>query len=418
MSAYRNQYLVSNQVDPVFFNNNRCVFRLPHMVVLKRSVALGELGFVSAPKQYTMIGGVSNIIRSISLNVGGTQLDFNNRVAITNTLSNLRTTGSRANNVDSVTKKTGLDFKSSVLTNATDKGEFLVSSNFSNQANSGSGTVYLHEVLRFFLAKHNVQDVSEEFLPLNMFKNQNIELTIEWENNPQIISTQTAAINTFTQPVLLFDAIELSSPVYEALNSIKQPILLKYDTWQTESLIYGAGGNLSANVVSTQERLNQCNGKMLKRVALLNQGSDVVNDLGLVTKSTALPNEKIQLIVNGRSLFDYRLEDSAEKVSNFVNVWGDYVSGLGGRQFNFDAGNYLTNKTSNNQGAGQASAIVGNASLMGAMVNKRVEYMDVDISHTGSGDPNVDLLGGRYNFIFETDNMLIVAPDGTFSLGF
>lgn len=416
MSAYRNEFLITQVLDPVFSNNQRCVFKLPHMIVVKKSVCLGELSYGPANRPFTMIGGVQNLIKNISLRVGGTQIDYNTKCAVTNVLSGLRVSASRSNNVDHSTKKTSLDFKTSLMTNAEDSRKFVVASNFGNQTNTASGTVYLYDVLRFFLAQHNLGGVSTEYIPFNLFKNQDIELMIEWESNPQILTNQTGTISSVNPPVLIMDCIEKSSPLYEAMSNLNQPVLLQYDRWEQESIIYSAAGDDTATVINTRERLNQANGKMVKRLCVLNQSSEYVPDLGLISKSSALPNEKIQIICNGRQLFDFRVEGSSEKVSQYVNVWGDYLAPPGSRYFLTDELQYITNKTSNVALGGQVSPIVGNASLFGCKLNKRIEYLELDHSH--SGQTGKAVLGGVMNIVYETENMLIVAADGTFKLGF
>jgi hypothetical protein len=416
MSAYRNEFLITQVLDPVFSNNQRCVFKIPHMIVVKKSVALGELSYGPANRPYTMIGGVQNLIKNISLRVGGTQVDYNAKCAVTNVLSGLRVNASRANNVDHCTKKTSLDFKTSLMTNEQDNRMLIVASNFGNQTNTASGTVYLYDVLRFFLAQHNLNGVSNEFLPFNLFKNQDIELMIEWESNPQILTNQSGTITSVNPPVLIMDCIEKSSPFYEVMANLSEPVLLKYDRWEQESILYSTAGNDENTQVDTRERLNQANGKMVKRVCVLNQANEYVSDLGIISKSAALPNEKWQMICNGRQVFDFRVEGSSEKVSQFVNVWGDYIAPPGSRYYASPGAEYVTNKTSNVALGGQESPIVGNASLFGFKLNKRVDYLELDHSHTG--DSSKAVTAGVMNVVYETENMLIVAGDGSFKLGF
>lgn len=410
MSAYRNEYLITKVLDPVFTNQSRCVFKLPHQILLKRSIMLGQLSYLGANKNTTMIGGISNLIRNISLRVGGSQVDYNSKVSVTNLLSNLRTTATRANNIDHSTKKTSLDFKTSLSKDVPELNKYILASNFGNQVNSVEGMVYLYDVLRFFLARHNVPGVTQEVIPMNIFKNQDIELTIEWETNPQILTNQTGTIGAINAPVLIMDCLEKSSPLYSSLDNLN--VVLTYDRWENETVNYNG---VNAGVTNeTRERLNAVNGKMLKRVAICNQSSELVADLGLITKSKALNNEKIQVVINGRQIFDFRVEESAEKVSQFTNVWGEYLLPPGGRYNEWDDAKYVTNKTSITA-ANTVSPIVSNASLFGFKVNQRVDYMELD--HQYTADTNNEP-AGNFNVIFETENMLIVMNDGTFRMAY
>lgn len=405
MSAYRNEFLITTVLDPVFTNQTRCVFKLPHQILIKKSVVIGQLSYAGANRNTTIIGGISNLIRNISLRVGGSQVDYNSRVAVTNVLSNLRTTATRANNIDHSTKKTSLDFKTAL--NSDPLRSSIVATNVGNQVNTPEGMVYLYDVLRFFLANHNVSGVSNEFLPLNVFKNQDIELTIEWETNPQILTNQTATIGLINAPVLIFDCVEKSSPLYAAMDNLN--VVLTYDRWENEVINY-LGGAAGATV-ETRERLNGVNGKMLKRVCILNQSNTLIPNLGLVSKSKALNNEKIQVVVNGRQIFDFRVEESAEKVGQFVNVWGEYLLVPGGRYNSWEEAGQVTQNTTNQL----VSQLVSNASLFGFKVNQRIEYMELDYQYTG---PDGDEEAGNFNVIYETENALVVMNDGTFKMAF
>jgi len=411
MSAFRSEFIQTQIIDPVFNNNSRCVFRLPPLITLKRSVALADVQYSGGAGNLTLVGGISNLIKTISLRIGGTQVDYNNFVAITNTLQNLRTTATKALNMDKVNKKNKLDYKQALVAAAPVTNEFIVASNFGNQAhNTTGGLLYLNEFLKFFNATHNL-DAPQEFLPLNLFGNASIELTIEWQTSPLVVSTAANAITGINAPTLLMDCLDTSSPVYAALPS---SATLSFNRWEVETLNYSAPA-AAGDDVTVRERLNQVNNKFVTRLCILNQSNEANADMGSVTKSRALPSEQIQLILNGQQVLDFRSEDDAEKVMHFVNAWGDYICPPGGRYYQWAEAANVTAK--NSIPAQQtASPIVSNVSLFGCNIQQRVNYLELDYQYSDDATTPV-AAGGNINVIYETANAVNIS-NGVFSVVF
>lgn len=414
MSVYKDQFLQTMVVDPVFSNNNRCVFKIPALVCVKKSVCLGDLGVTTTGvPNYNAIGGVANIIKTISLRVAGTQIDFNNRVNVSNALQYLRSNPTSSNNIHNKTTKNSLDFANSLVTyplTVAPEAQFqrvVVSNSRPTVTANADGLVYLYELLQFFNGNHNVSGVSSELLPLYMFKTVgDIELTIEWQTDPtKAITTNTAL--TVRPPVLIMDCFDKSNPIYDALDSLKSAVAVNYSRWEHESLQYTATA-LGAQV---RERLNQPAGKFVKRLCMLTN-ADVANVNLADTRSASLPDENIQLIVNGKQVLDFRSEKSAEKVMHFCNAWGDYICPPQGRNY----GDVL-NTVSNTMDAqlNTLNPLVGNTSLFGVVLNSRVEYMELDYRH--NNDLILPVPSGELNFIFETDNIVGVV-NGQISVSF
>lgn len=425
MSEYRSQFMSTQIIDPVLSTNTRCVFRIPSVVCLKQSVALADLAFTTTgslePIDLTMIGGISNLIKTISLRIGGTQVDFNNFVAVTNTLQNLRTNTTKASSMDSYTKLNALDFKHALVKSTNQADEFIVCSNFRNEpvsgsANSQGSLVYLHELLKFFNASHSL-DASQALLPLYAFKNSPIELTIEWQTDLGVLTNNVGvSITGVLPPKLILDAMDTSAPIYEVLDNFKGNVTLMYDRWETESLIYNQPLTEFAPVV-VRERLNQVNGKFVKRLCLLTQSNAENADMGEKTKSTALPNENINLVLNGQQVLDFRSEGNGEKVQHFVNAWGDYVLPPFGRYDVLDGADQVIKKNQVLLEDGVVSPIVGNASLFGVGIYQVVDYLELDFQYQ-KGDTNPAVtFGGRLNIIYETSNMVTI-NQGVFSVTF
>lgn len=412
MSVYKDQFLQTLVVDPVFSNNQRCVFKIPALVCVKKSVCLGDLGLTTTGvPSYNAIGGVANLIKTISLRCSGTQIDFNNRVKISNVLDNLRSNPSKANNVSNKTVKNSLDLANSQVTfpltvDSNDQFQRIVVSNSRpTVAANADGLVYLYQLLQFFNGNHNVEGVSAELLPLYMFKTVgDIELTIEWETDATKVITANTAF-TVVNPVLIMDCFDKSNPIYAALDSIKTPVAVNYNRWEHESLQYGANG------AQVRERLNQPQGKYVKRICMLTNAGVANVDLA-DSRSASLPNENIQLIVNGKQVLDFRSEESAEKVMHFCNAWGDYICPPQGRNY----GDVL-NTGSNTMDAqtNTLNTLVGNTSLFGLVLNTRVDYMELDYKH--DDDTTLAVPGGELNFIYETDNIVGVV-NGQLSVSF
>jgi len=402
MSVYRNQYLQTLVIDPVLHNNNRCVFKIPAVVCAKKSMCLSDLGVsLSGVCEYNLIGGVANIIRTISLRVSGTQLDFNNNVRFTNVLENLRSSCSKANNIDNKTVKNSLDFMNSQVTfpitvALEDQNQRLVASNTrARVTDNADGKVYLYQLLQFFNGNHNVEGVTNELLPLYMFKDAgDIELTIEWETNPALIVNAAVNITGVRQPVLLMDAFDKSSMIYNALDNVKVPLAVNFSRWEYENLQYKANGAI------VRERLNQPTGKYVKRLCMFANSNEANLDLAQ-TRATALPLEQIQVVVNGKQALDFRSQDAAEKCMHFCNAWGDYILPTGGREY----GKELTSASVTlDAPANTLSPIVGNTSLFGLILNSRVEYMELDYQYFE--DLAKPVAAGQLNFIYETENIV------------
>lgn len=411
MSVFRSDFIQTQIITPVLSNEERCIFRIPPLVCVKKSFALADVQYSGGAGGLTLIGGISNLIKNISLRVGGTQIDHNNFVAITNTLQNLRTTTTKALSIEKTNKKNALDFKQALVAAAPVSGEFIVASNFENQArNTGGGLLYLHEFLKFFNAEHNL-DAPQELLPLNLFGNANIELTIEWQTTPGVVSNAAAAISGINAPTLCVDCLDTSSPVYQALPT---SATLTYSRWEVESLNYSAPAT-AGDQVQVRERLSQASNKFVTRLCILNQSNEVTADLGTVTKSRALPSERYQIILNGQQVLDFRSEDDAEKVMNFVNAWGDYVLPPGGRYYEWaEAGNVTTKNAITT--AVTPSPIVSNASLFGVNIQQRVNYLELDYQYSDDATtPVTD--GGLINVIYEVANAVNIS-NGTFRVVF
>lgn len=411
MSSFRSEYISTQIITPVLSNDQRCIFRIPNLICVKKSFALADVQYSGGAGGLTMIGGISNLIKNISLRVGGTQIDHNNFVAVTNTLQNLRSSTTKALNVDKINKKNALDFKQALVAAAPVTGEFIVASNFDVQArNTAGGLLYLHEFLKFFNAEHNL-DAPQEFLPLNLFGNANIELTIEWQNNGAIVSNSPNAVTGINPPTLCVDCLDTSSPVYQALPT---SATLTYNRWEVETLNYPAPATAGASV-QVRERLSQPSNKYVTRLCVLTQSNEVTDDLGTVTKSRALPAERYQLVLNGQQVLDFRSEDDAEKVMHFVNAWGDYILPPGGRYYEWAQAGNVTTKNSI-VAAVTPSPIVSNASLFGVNIQQRVNYLELDFQY--SDDPTTPVTdGGNINVIYEVSNAVNIS-NGTFRVVF
>lgn len=411
MSSFRSEYISTQIITPVLSNDQRCIFRIPNLICVKKSFALADIQYSGGAGNLTLIGGISNLIKNISLRVGGTQIDHNNFVAVTNTLQNLRSSTTKALNVDKINKKNALDFKQALVAAAPVAGEFIVASNFANQAhNTAGGLLYLHELLKFFNAEHNL-DAPQEFLPLNLFGSALIELTIEWQNNATIVSDSPNAITGINAPTLCVDCLDTSSPVYQALPT---SATLTYNRWEVETLNYPAPAVAGASV-QVRERLSQPSNKYVTRLCVLTQSDEVTADLGTVTKSRALPDERYQLVLNGQQVLDFRSEDDAEKVMHFINAWGDYILPPGGRYYEWaEAGNVTTKNSVVT--AVTPSPIVSNASLFGVNIQQRVNYLELDFQY--SDDPTTPVTdGGNINVIYEVSNAVNIS-NGTFRVVF
>lgn len=411
MSEFRSEFISTKILTPVLSNEERCIFRIPSLICVKKSFALADIQYSGGAGGLTLIGGISNLIKNISLRVGGTQIDHNNFVAITNTLQNLRTTTTKALNIEKINKKNALDFKQALVAAAPVSGEFVVASNFENQArNTQGGLLYLHEFLKFFNAQHNL-DAPQELLPLNLFGSAHIELTIEWQKTPGVVSNAPNVISGINAPTLCVDCLDTSSPVYQALPT---SATLTYSRWEVESLNYSAPAT-AGDQVAVRERLSQANNKFVTRLCILNQSDETTADLGTVTKSRALPDERYQIILNGQQVLDFRSEDDAEKVMHFVNAWGDYVLPPGGRYYEWaEAGNVTTKNAVTN--AVTPSPIVSNASLFGVNIQQRVNYLELDYQYSDDATtPVTD--GGKINVIYQVANAVNIS-DGTFRVVF
>lgn len=411
MSNFRSEYINTQIITPVVSNDQRCIFRIPPLVCVKKSFALADVSYSGGADDLTLIGGISNLIKTISLRIGGTQIDYNNFVAITNTLQNLRTTTTKALNIDKLNKKNALDFKQALVQAAPVTNEFIVASNFVNEPrNSTGGLLYLNEFLKFFNATHNL-DAPQDFLPLNLFGDANIELTIEWQTTPRVVSNAPNVISGINAPTLCVDALDTSSPVYSALPT---SAILSFNRWEVETLNYPAPATAGANV-AVRERLSQANAKFVTRLCVLNQSSEANADMGTTTKSRALPKEQYQIILNGQQVLDFRSEDDAEKVMHFVNAWGDYVLPPGGRYYEWAQ---AANVTTKNSVVAQIekSPIVSNASLFGVNIQERVNYLELDYQYSDDATTAVTN-GGNINIIYETANAVNITP-GSFRVVF
>ncbi len=204
-----------------------------------------------------------------------------------------------------------------------------------NESTTSLGWVDLRELLPLLGSK----DLTH--LDTSTFKN--LKIVIEWNNKLTELLTNTADAVEMVQPNLVVDVIEDGDLVNKMSSKMSNNI--NWMEIEHDSFIVPAISNaVNVPINVNNFRLNGFNNKTLGRILIsknlvddtLLVNGNIVNSFGNMG-SIAQTNEKINFVVNGRSLLvGQGLENENSKSAKLIDSWGDCNQIAGGNMMNIN----------------------------------------------------------------------------------
>lgn len=371
--------IITHQLDPVFFDQNKCEFQLDQKVYLS-NLRLADLGcnitggkvdagnterntrYASHLGAYALIDRIvllNNSVEIAELRNAGQYLAF----------SNLQRTNSKAFNVNRTLNKSS--FAWDVL-GATPKAELKKYKNLDTAlgdgaANQTTPTSYLDltQALPFLKA-------TPYLLGTQL---RNLRLVIEWVKptaaNLTKIFVGTAPTNyAINQPTLLIDEVADESKAAKLKN---KPI--SYINMDHEVV------NVNANATVVNQRLRAFDDKTVRRLLTINDDVNNVNGrssyLGGLT-SSAQHGEVVQFTLNGQKMLPYSgIENENQKLAMLNDVWGTHILPQGAQypDLLYKDNLFASHNTANDATKVEANNIVSQMSYGGYSVNDKVEEL-------------------------------------------
>lgn len=374
-------------VDPVSHSNTRTVFKVPKILLNcdKAKIANVIVNINDAAATFNLIGGALNTVKNITFKVNGQELDSNRAPKYINTVVQpLSSDGQNVNlNLPEYNSNYNYNFVIDDYDSGTASGIFQNSNKYlynvaiNTEVSTTVNTLRLNKLLGFFRSNLNIENEELPVLPLNMMKGE-CELIIEWEDIVgNYCSNPSATLISISRPFLILD--EVNSESMSMLLS-RENISWNYPSWEWTSYFVDSASNLNV-------RLNSLNGKFVKRLALINNDLDTVDNNIINTNSKNLTNEMIRISVNQKDIMDFRGCDSPAKKTMFFNTsWGEHILPVAA---NFQ----LAQVDSVYDTFVRSNVIVSNVSLFGCNVNERVKDIQLEVKSDETANINVNVIG-------------------------
>ena len=363
-------------IQSIYHTNSQSELRLDPGRVYSGNLRLVNLGCVTnsaTKKMYNLTSGVYSLIRNIYLYDGNTLLDQITDAHHLFGFRNLQKGNAYNFNINqqlSGTTNTYQIQKDLQDANIRNKSIEMINVDPDCFATNDAETTFkgwLNLQTHFpFLANmvYNLQGQNMQFVDTNVFKN--FRIVIEWRSTAEIVScfqgTSTGVTATILSPLLVCDEfIGLKLP---------QQLNFMYDSYEVDKVLCNT---------QTKARVNGFNGKFVKKLLLMNinpaelTDSDA-NNINPVKAdySETFNDEVIQLLVNGKTLFDYNgINTSARKLSMLTDSWGELCLPPGSYDFEIDVGD---------DGTILISGVQGQLSYGGCLVDQRVSELAVEYS--------------------------------------
>jgi len=382
-------------IESIYHSQNMSELRLNTGRVYTANLRLGNLGCVSDSetlKLYNSSSGVYSLIKNIYLYDGNQLLDqildAHHLFAFRNLLNKGIAKNINAYNYNIGQQLVGLsnayqDIKDSTDTDLTPELNYVeqipVDSKCfvtNDKDTTFKGWMNLENqfsFLRSLIYSENGQQM--QYVDTNVFRN--FRIVIEWRSTAELNScfqgtTTNIKFNILSPQLYCDEVIGLSLP---------QQLTSSYLVYEVDKMYCPP---TVAQVASmTKARLNAFNGKNLQKILMMNieptqlKDDDPDNrDIIKCDGSVAYENEVLQLVVNGKTLFDFNgIDSDARKLIITTDTWGD---------LNIPLGSYnstISDNDSENLDAASTS-LLGRISYVGCQVQQRIVDFTVEHSRT------------------------------------
>lgn len=379
--------IITHQLDPVLFDQNRCEFRIPPKVYLS-NWRLGDLGCVISgggtlddttkannTRYATHLGSYALIDRIRLLNNNVEIAELRN-VKQYLAFNNLQRTNANAFNVNRTLNKSSFAFDiegdgTAFIPKMTLKKYIEPDTEITNSASTTPlSYLDLAQVIPFLKAQSYVTD-----------ELQNLRLIIEFipqtaANFNKVFLGKTAVSSiTIVQPTLLID--EVADPA--TANKLKnKPIT--YVNMDHEVVNVDA---FTSGIQKINQRLRAFDDRTLRRMLIINEdpvNTDPSDYLGGFA-SYAMYNEQTQFSLNGIKMLPYDgVTDANQKLAMLNDVWGTHLQPQGSHLFDVRAKEFLykTQNTDETTSGIESQNLVGQMSYGGYEINANVDELQLE----------------------------------------
>lgn len=387
--------IITHQLDPVLFDQNRCEFRIPPKVYLS-NWRLGDLGcFItgggspgteakkeSNTRYATHLGSYALIDRIRLLNNNVEIAELRN-VKQYLAFNNLQRTNANAFNVNRTLNKSSFAFDiegdgASFIPKMTLKKYIEPDTEITNSASTTPlSYLDLAQVIPFLKAQSYVTD-----------ELQNLRLIIEFipqtdANFKKVFLGKSAVTGiTIVQPTLLID--EVADPA--TANKLKnKPIT--YVNMDHEVVNVDA---ITSGTQKVNQRLRAFDDRTLRRMLIINEdpvNTDPSDYLGGFA-SYAMYNEQTQFSLNGIKMLPYDgVTDANQKLAMLNDVWGTHLQPQGSHLFDVKAKEFLykTQNTDESTSGIESQNLVGQMSYGGYEINANVNELQLEYQRSYYG---------------------------------
>lgn len=396
--------IITHQLDPVLFNQQRCEFRLDPKVWLS-NWRLADLGINQTGGTYATTNKERNVryashlgayalIDRIRLLNGAVEIAELRNVNQYLAFQNLQRTNANAFNVNRTLNKSSfaLDIEGTTPLMDLKKYEEMDTVLPDSSAATPLSFLDLQQVLPFLKAQSYV--LGTEL--------QSLRLVIEWVPNT------AAALKKVLVGATLPNSIEIIQPSLiidevadEATARKLKNVPIQYINMDHEVV------NVASNTLAVNQRLRGFDDKLVRRMLMLTEDPNNAQPSSYLAGLTsyAMYNSKLQFSLNGTKMLPYNgIENENQQLAMLNDTFGTHILPQGAQMFD------LANKTSlykahdvfNNAALLEANNLVGQMSYAGFAVNQSVDELQLEYQRSAfPGSPK------------NISNITSVAPDTT-----
>lgn len=397
--------IITHQLDPVLFNQQRCEFRLDPKVWLS-NWRLADLGINQTGGTYDATTnkernvryashlGAYALIDRIRLLNGAVEIAELRNVNQYLAFQNLQRTNANAFNVNRTLNKSSfaLDIEGTTPLMDLKKYEEMDTVLPDSSAATPLSFLDLQQVLPFLKAQSYV--LGTEL--------QSLRLVIEWVPNTAAALKKVLVGETLPtsieiiQPSLIIDEVADEATARKLKN-----VPIQYINMDHEVV------NVASSTLAVNQRLRGFDDKLVRRMLMLTEDPNNAQPSSYLAGLTsyAMYNSKLQFSLNGTKMLNYNgIENENQQLAMLNDTFGTHILPQGAQMFD------LANKTSlykahdvfNNAALLEANNLVGQMSYAGFAVNQSVDELQLEYQRSAfPGSPK------------NISNITSVAPDTT-----
>jgi len=385
--SFWNSNFKNHILEPLYFDQNRCEFRLPENAVWSADLTLANLGCIAAAdnRQFPATSGFWELIKNIYLYSDNIELAHLRNVSKYMGFKNMIQSNDDEYSLHSVDVGNKYGFtiqhydKRMALENATVYNNLKsASNNLEPKAN-----LRLRDALPFLTYMRF----------LDGRKLNRLRVVIEWKAASDVVLVGGGNITSITRPNLVCNEVINE----DLIKQLPDKFQVVYTNIDDESFnISAIAGNSERQ--SINQRLRAFNKKYLARILLINDISDQTNGIinyntqMLGNHSMAFGGERINFRLNGRKLLADRGVDSPDcKLAMCTDTWGAYVLPPSSQTQLIGApGNAIDDRYNREVYNGLDNNAYFQASYGGVEVNDNVQELELEyerVSNSAAYDP-------------------------------